>query len=60
MVPFVFWASIFTGFVCAIAAANASSVDVSLAVFIEVIGVIGMTFGLILANILNEARLKSK
>ena len=60
MVPFVFWASIFHGLFCAVGAANASSVDISLAVFIEAIGIIGMTFGLILANILNEARLKSK
>ena len=60
MIQFVFWASIFTGLTCAVGAANASSVDVSLAIFIEFIGVIAMSFGLILSDRLNDLRMKSE
>ena len=60
MIQFIFWASIFTGLISAVAAANASSVDVSLAIFIEMIGVIAMSFGIILSDRLNDLRMKSE
>jgi hypothetical protein len=54
MAAFLFCASIFSGFAGAIAAANASSVDISLAVFLAGMGLLGEVIFMLMANIVME------
>lgn len=54
MAAFLFCTSIVCGFAGAIAAANASSVDISLAIFLAGMGLLGEVIFMIMANIVME------
>jgi hypothetical protein len=54
MAAFLFCTSIVCGFAGAIAAANASSVDISLAIFLAGMGLLGEAIFMIMANIVME------
>jgi hypothetical protein len=54
MAAFLFCTSIVCGFAGAIAAANASSIDISLAIFLAGMGLLGEVIFMIMANIVME------
>ena len=54
MAAFLFCTSIVCGFAGAIAAANASSVDISLAIFLAGMGLLGEIIFMLMANIVME------
>lgn len=54
MAAFLFCTSIVCGFAGAIAAANASSIDISLAVFLAGMGLLGEVIFMLMANIVME------